>query len=517
MIILYHLDNEAIEYEDTEKDIITKCSVKNIQVCLILLSKKYNNALLVWCHQSLKQYLNKEKIYTIFHHKLILASYSTSGKNILSKDLGFVDQHCFINVKRNVTYPTWLMSSDIGGLYSNVLIKYEKLSIINQSFSEFLCSLAKINMPKGLLCYSEPKLLLKGYDKVSINNRRKNYILYKFVKRHYKIQWIFILFINQLIFKNKFPLISLVKSLFVKKETNFHVNFSNIIVQSSKEKIKLDSFKVDVLIPTLGRKEHLYNVLKDFSKQTLLPQNIIIVEQNGDKNGVSELDFLNENWPFKINHTFIHQLGACNARNIALSRVTGNWVFFADDDVRFNKNLLYEAYKSINKIGLSSFTFSCLQENEYGLDGFFHQWNGFGTNASIVKSEFLAKCNFKTEHEFGYGEDSDFGMQLRNIGCDNIYLPSIKMLHLKAPIGGFRFKFKPNWENEEIKPKPSPTVMAYNLKHLSVEQIKAYKFLLFVKFYKNQSIKNPFSYLKAMRKRWNISVKWATKLINYEV
>ena len=41
--------------------------------------------------------------------------------------------------------------------------------------------------------------------------------------------------------------------------------------------------------------------------------------------------------------------------------------------------------------------------------------------------------------------------------------------------------------------------------------------LLFLKFYNRQTIKNPFKYLKSFKQRWNISIKWATKLMEYEI
>ncbi len=56
---------------------------------------------------------------------------------------------------------------------------------------------------------------------------------------------------------------------------------------------------IDVLIPTIGRKPFLYDVLKDLSKQTILPKNVIIIEQNPLAGSTSELDYLQDkNWPF---------------------------------------------------------------------------------------------------------------------------------------------------------------------------------------------------------------------------
>ncbi|MCG1036611.1 glycosyltransferase family 2 protein [Polaribacter sargassicola] len=518
MIILYHDGTSAIEYKNTQTNVITKCNEKNIQKSMFSLSNEFKNSLLIWCHQNLKDFINEKKIKNIFHHELILASYSLNGEYVLSKEIGFVDQHCFINIKQDVLYPTWLMSSNIGGINSNVLIKFKEFTSIKQSFDEFLCSLAKIGMPKGLLCYSEPNLLISKPKHVLPKFKNKKYLLFKFVKKHYKVQWVFILLLNYLLYNKQFPFVAFVKSLWGKKDKTFSTDFSDLQVKSIKESIVKDSFKVDVLIPTLGRKEHLFNVLKDLSQQTLLPNKVIIVEQNGLEGSVSELNYLVDNdWPFKIDHTFIHQLGACNARNIALSKVTGNWVFFADDDVRFDNDLLKSTFAYIHKYKLTSVTISCLQRGEIEKNKELFQWVGFGSGTSIVKSTYVHKCSFKPEHEFGYGEDTDYGMQLKNLGCDTIYLPFVKMLHLKAPIGGFRHKFMPKWSNDKIQPKPSPTVMAYHLKHLTKEQLNGYKIILFIKFYKRQSIKNPIVYLKSFNKRWKVSINWAKKMMENEV
>ncbi len=104
-------------------------------------------------------------------------------------------------------------------------------------------------------------------------------------------------------------------------------------------------------------------------------------------------------------------------------------------------------------------------------------------------------------------------MQLRNIGVDVIYFPNLKIAHLKAPIGGFRTKFVHPWELEKIQPKPSPTVLFYRLKYYTKEQVKGYKTILFLKFYKSQEVKSPFSYFRMMQQKWITSVKWANKLL----
>ena len=56
--------------------------------------------------------------------------------------------------------------------------------------------------------------------------------------------------------------------------------------------------------------------------------------------------------------------------------------------------------------------------------------------------------------------------------------------------------------------------MAFALKYYTPQQIKGFKTSLFLKYYKKQSLKNPLTYVKSMRLRWEKSEKWALKIIN---
>jgi GT2 family glycosyltransferase len=121
---------------------------------------------------------------------------------------------------------------------------------------------------------------------------------------------------------------------------------------------------------------------------------------------------------------------------------------------------------------------------------------------------------FNESYEFGFREDTDFGMSIRNKGFDVLYYSHPQILHLKAPVGGFRTKPVLKWQDEQIMPKPSPTVLLYYLYHTTKEQFKGYKTLLFFKYYSKQKIKNPFRYFSNFKKQWNVSLKWAKLLKN---
>jgi GT2 family glycosyltransferase len=280
---------------------------------------------------------------------------------------------------------------------------------------------------------------------------------------------------------------------------------------SSKKVINKST--IDVIIPTIGRKNYLYDVLKDFSKQTLLPQRIIIVEQSPEIGSTTALDYLtNEKWPFEIQHIFTHQAGACNARNLALKETKSEWVFLADDDIRIEQSFIENTFEKINCFEAKVVTAKCIQKRQDQSFSEVIQWRAFGAGCSFVRKDILNNVKFNIAFEFGYGEDGDFGMQLRNLGFDILYLPESVILHLKAPVGGFRTKTVLQWHKDDIQPKPSPTLMLHNMLHNSKEQINSYKTALFVNYYKLQKIKNPIKYYIHFQKQWERSVFWANEL-----
>ena len=263
-----------------------------------------------------------------------------------------------------------------------------------------------------------------------------------------------------MVYEKRLPIFAFLKALLYKKRSNIGISLNSIVVQSSKEVV--NEATVDVIIPTIGRKSYLYDVLKDLALQTHLPKQVIIVEQNPMKESESELDYLkNENWPFKINHTFTNQAGACNARNLALAQVESEWVFMADDDVRIEAQFIEKGLSFAKMYATKAVTFGCYQANYAEGKKIKHtmQWNSFGSGCSIVRLKENNELRYNTSLEFGYGEDTEFGLQLRNEGIDVVFTPYPEILHLKAPIGGFRTKPVLQWHKEVIQPKPSPTIM----------------------------------------------------------
>ncbi|MDG2430908.1 glycosyltransferase, partial [Flavobacterium sp.] len=453
--------------------------------------------------------LNVEGLNTLFHHDRLMLSYNPKKDTYLGNSIGYVDESLSIKVNKKVSFPTWQMSSTVGMIHASVVVEVDDKIPFNSNFDYYLNSLAKLLMPEGLFCYSEPKLL----NGIEVNDlkERSIYTLFRFVKQHYRTRWVFLLFFNFIIYEKKWAFLPFVSAFFYSKRNADSIAIDTIKVASSRKVIA--SKTIDVIIPTIGRKDYLYDVLQDLAKQSLLPKKVIVVEQNPLQDSISELDYLtNENWPFQIKHIFTRQAGACNARNLALKEVEHEWVFLADDDIVFNANFFENAFYSIEQYGSEAASFCCLQKGEKTQLNTYMQWGAFGSGCSMIAAKSSMQCRFDTGYEFGYGEDNDFGMQLRNLGHDVLYFPQPEILHLKAPIGGFRTKPLLSWSNDEIQPKPSPTVMLFQIAHKTKEQNLGYKTILFLKYYRQQSIRNPFKYYFAFEQQWNRSLYWANKL-----
>lgn len=503
MIVVFHQNNKVVEVDNQGER--KSFSRDNIARTLYEIANDYQDSLIVWCHIELKSNLNREDFDEVFHHHKIMASYNAEEKSFLSEAIGYVEDSPFLKINKKTSYPTWQMSSYVGGVHASVLNVLKDKIAIDQNFDYFLNSFAKLSMPNGLFCYSEPRLLKHSSD-IFHKKNSNSYLLFRFVKQHYKTRWVFLLFLNFFLYEKKILLLPFLLSFFYSKRELSKKIFDKIQIQSSKKLFQAET--IDVIIPTIGRKQFLYDVLKDLSVQTILPKNVIIVEQNPNHESISELDYIvSENWPFNIRHTFTRQAGACNARNVALAQVESEWVFLNDDDNRFDSDLIEKVIQKASQYGANCITTSYIQKKEVLTYTTVHQSGIFGSGNSFLKSKFLKEVSFNKVLEFGYGEDTDFGLQLRNLGVDIIYFPDLKILHLKAPMGGFRNKFVFPWELNGDSPKPSPNIMYVKSKYSTKRQLLGYKTVLFFKFYKY----NLFAFSK-FNFEWQLSIKWSKKI-----
>lgn len=475
------------------------------------LAAVFPEELIIWVEKDFCKILNTGELANIFHHNMIMASYPIKSQ-FLPDTIGYIDQSPFINPKLNVLYPTWRMSTDIGGIHSSAVIKFKDTFGDIKEFGYLINSIGKIGQQNSLFCYSSPLL----FDKFQIATSKKSFqddrVLFQFVYQFYKLEWIFVLFFCLLKYDRKFPLLSLISCLFSEKHFKKVIDLSDVNNTSNKITAK-ENNSIDVVIPTLDRAKYILQVLIDLKDQSLSPKRVIIIEQDPDTNSKSKLSEIHTmDWPFEIVHRFVHKSGACFARNLALKEVRSKWVFFADDDIRIPIETLDIAIKEIKRLGIDVLNLNCIQPNESTIFSKIKQWGAFGSGTAIVSSNYALQCEFSEIYEYGFGEDTDFGIQLRSKGADVIYHPNIIITHIKAERGGFRGAPVMPWEESNPTPKPSPTMMSLVINHFNIWMQRGYKVSLFIKFFKKQPINNPICYIISMRNRWRLSEEWAKKI-----
>ncbi|MFN9519904.1 MAG: glycosyltransferase family 2 protein, partial [Bacteroidota bacterium] len=480
----------------------------NMLLCMKEVALSYPHSLIVWVHENLKNQVNYSDLHLRIANGNTLISYHTSEGTVAGERLGYVDWGTFVHVDKSIRYPTWLMSSDVGALEASTLNRVSNITPTRYSFDFDLCLLAKRCMPGGLLCYSDPQLLLNDTNS-STKRQWETDILYSFIATAYNRKWLIMLMLNLIAYERSMHVLSLIKAWFRSKP-----KYMNFTVQQNSIAQHTVAQSVDVIIPTIGRKKYLLDFLNDLANQQAKVNRVIVVEQNPDIDSQSELEeeLQINRWPFRIVHIFTHTTGACQARNTALKQVKSEWVFLADDDIRIPENFISDVFRQISSRSEKVFTLSCLKENETEKNSIPIQWHTFGSGCSFLHNSTLRHTKFNTAYENGFGEDADFGMQLRKKGFDIIYLPTPQILHLKAPIGGFRTPVNHPWQHEPFSPKPSPTIMLYHLLYYTIHQRRGYKIFLFINYFLSQHTFNIISYTKRFKYQYSTSLKWAHQL-----
>jgi glycosyltransferase involved in cell wall biosynthesis len=505
VIVVYHNNQRVLRalYNESPLEVFDLSA----PICAVItaLSLQFPDAVLVWCNEEVSDELELSAVLNLLQLPQEIISFQPSYGGYFGPNIEWVEESIFVSVPKNTRYATWMLSSCVGAMHASLWMQLAPHINPNDTFAYTLHSLGKRAQSTGLFCYSEPALLHTTLNKNFTSAAQIE--LYRFVKQHYKSLWVWILFWQQLRYQSQYNVLPLLRSWFV-------VRLKPIALSISAHPLNnTDQLAISVLIPTLNRPQYLADFLADLQAQTLLPKEVIIIEQQPDQNSESQLTaLLARDWKFQLKHLFIHQLGVCHARNLGLAQVTGDWVFFADDDIRIAPTFLAESATKINQTNAQAVSFACLSPTQKSVEKPVIQWNAFGGGSSLVSKSALKECQFSMVFEHGFGEDLDFGMQLRSIGTDVLFFSTPAITHLKAPAGGFRLPKKLAWQSDSIQPKPAPTVMAYIQKYYTAPQRKTYKLMLLLKYYSKQSLKNPIRYYRRFEQQWKQSVYWASKL-----
>ncbi|HCN37051.1 MAG TPA: hypothetical protein DIS94_04995, partial [Bacteroidetes bacterium] len=214
--------------------------------------------------------------------------------------------------------------------------------------------------------------------------------------------------------------------------------------------------KFSLIIPTLDRYEYLKNLLLEITTQTILPDEIIIVDQSNIEDSKLFLEFL-YNYDLKriIKYLKIDPQGSGRARNIAVSIALNEYLLFIDDDIELRSNTIFASYiEHLNNERIDIIEGAYLDHPNRKIERFvpdFKHPNVIFTflstyfnkqrnlrpviglcagNFACKKSVFVDVGGF--DQRYGQSDDIDFGLRVWKFGYIIINDKSLRVFHFKA-------------------------------------------------------------------------------------
>ncbi|MES1242690.1 MAG: glycosyltransferase [Acidobacteriota bacterium] len=264
---------------------------------------------------------------------------------------------------------------------------------------------------------------------------------------------------------------------------------------------------VDVLIPTLGRPEHLRALLGDLAGQTLRPRRVIVAGQ--------DLEDPDGSFPFDLRLLRLPRSGACLGRNAGLREVESEWVLLLDDDVRLRPRLIERLVSVARGYGAGAVNARVYLPGQEpaGQPEAVRLWPSFSSGAALVSARALRETGgFDERMEGGYGEDYELGVRLRLLGATVLYDPAEPILHLKAPAGGFRAPLPLPWDGDDPQPRPSPFILYARRKLLTPEMREGYRLFYKLSRLGGAPLLRRPAELRRIARQWERAERWAARL-----
>ena len=350
---------------------------------------------------------------------------------------------------------------------------------------------------------------------ISVNDR------YVFFRKNFKLEHSIFM-----IYRKGFWKISEWRAFFYVKKNFNKATKKSIVKHRDLIEIKGQP-RVSYIIPTMMRQSFTLNLLDDLSNQTFPPKQVVVVDATPVEQRDESL-YTNKTYPFELIIKWQETKGSCRARNEAIELCTGEYIIFGDDDIRVPENYIENHIRFLQTYNADACNGLDIRADNQSqdLNDLKQKLQKLGDNRYMVgAAQFLNNANNCVKKEFvdklvgndinfdgGYGEDKDFGLSLTKIGVVVLQNPFSTNLHLKPPVGGYRFwgsqakivgkkrKTQP-WEMgipvKRITPRPSPTAMYYFYKHFGLDLVNEFKHKYFFLFlFKGSKLKFPIRFLQ---------------------
>jgi GT2 family glycosyltransferase len=219
---------------------------------------------------------------------------------------------------------------------------------------------------------------------------------------------------------------------------------------------------VSVVLPTFGRYRYLAEVLDDLRAQTIRPVQILIADGNPPEGRDAELYQRYRDLPIEV--IWHEEGGTCSSRNACLDRATGDFIWFVDDDSRFEPRNLELHLRALSAYGADVSVGPAYTPQRPELHGEQRETacSFMDCGTTVCRKQILdAVGGFDMQlNQYLAGEDGELGIRFVRAGGLMINNPLAKRFHYLAPIGGAR-RSKNNvhrWTRWSLLPRPVQSI-----------------------------------------------------------
>ena len=211
--------------------------------------------------------------------------------------------------------------------------------------------------------------------------------------------------------------------------------------------------KISVIIPTYNSANFIEKTLESLVSQTVLPEEIIIVDDGSKDNTVEIINkWTQHKKSLNIKLKQNQHKGPGEARNIGIQLSTGDWISFLDSDDTWEPKKIYEVKKTIrnnininfithyeyfinnnNKKSVISKKLKLFKNSKFDIKSYCYNSNIFSTSAVTCKKDLLIKFG-KFDKKLPNAQDYDLWLKL---------LPYINLFIIEKNLGTY-FQRKSN-------------------------------------------------------------------------
>ncbi len=233
---------------------------------------------------------------------------------------------------------------------------------------------------------------------------------------------------------------------------------------------------ITVVLPTLGRYELLRPVLEQLRKQTVMAEQVVVVDQNDPAR--RDHAIYEEFSDLHLEVVFQDERGQWLARNAAVERATGDWIAFVDDDSEVGPDFLEQHLEGLHRYdadlstGASLAVIGAPVPDSYAFFRVADQWDS--GNGMCHRRLFEQFGLFDQQYDRQRRGDAEFGLRVQLGGGLVIHNPHAVRVHLKAQEGGLRtFGSLDGFRHRDRDaPLPLPSMVYYTKRFHTPRQVR---------------------------------------------